>query len=64
MVFSDYMNELPNVKVETINEIAKLTCSTPLAVYRWINGSCELFTLSLLAACSGILSSAIIALFT
>lgn len=41
MVFSDYMNGLPNVKVDTINEIAKLTCSTTLAVYRWINGSCE-----------------------
>lgn len=39
MVFSDYMNLLKNERQETIAEIAKLTCSTPASVYRWVNGS-------------------------
>lgn len=39
MVFSEYMNSLPNVKQETINMLAELTCSSVMTVYRWINGS-------------------------
>lgn len=38
MVFSEYINSLPNVKVEEINKIAELTCSTVTSVYRWISG--------------------------
>lgn len=36
MLFSDYMNGLPNMKVEEINKIAELTCSSPISVYNWI----------------------------
>lgn len=39
MVFSDYMNGLPNKKVEEIQKIAELTCSSTMSVYRWISGS-------------------------
>ena len=39
MVFSEYMNSLPNVKVEEIKKIAELTFSTPVTVYRWISGA-------------------------
>lgn len=39
MVFTEYMNGLPNVKQETINILAQLTCSSVMTVYRWINGS-------------------------
>ncbi len=39
MVFSEYINGLPNVKQETINMLAQLTCSSVMTVYRWINGS-------------------------
>ena len=38
MVFTDYMKSLPNQQQETIKKLAELTCSTPAAVYRWING--------------------------
>ena len=38
MVFTEYMNGLPNVKQETINMLAQLTCSSVMTVYRWING--------------------------
>lgn len=41
MVFSDYMNGLPNKKVEEIQKIAELTCSSTMSVYRWISGSSE-----------------------
>lgn len=41
MVFSEYINSLPNVKVEEINKIAELTCSTVTSVYRWISGDAE-----------------------
>jgi len=41
MVFSDYMNGLPNKKVEEIQKIADLTCSSTLSVYRWIAGTSE-----------------------
>lgn len=36
MVFSDYMNSLPNLKVEEIKKIAELTSSSEISVYRWI----------------------------
>lgn len=39
MVFSEYMNSLPNVKVDEIKKITELTCSTPSTVYRWISGA-------------------------
>lgn len=39
MVFNEYVNSLPNVKIETINKLAELTCSSTMTVYRWINGS-------------------------
>lgn len=39
MVFTEYVNSLPNVKQETINKLAELTCSSTMTVYRWINGS-------------------------
>lgn len=38
MVFSEYMNDLPNLKVETINKIAERTCSSTISVYNWIAG--------------------------
>lgn len=41
MIFSDYMNGLPNKKVEEIQKIADLTCSSTLSVYRWIAGTAE-----------------------
>lgn len=41
MIFRDYMNSLPNVKVETIKTLAELTSSSIISVYRWINGSSE-----------------------
>lgn len=39
MVFTEYMNSLPNVKIETINKLAEMTCSSVMTVYRWINGT-------------------------
>jgi hypothetical protein len=36
MVFSDYMNSLPNLKVEEIKKIAELTSSSEISVYKWI----------------------------
>ena len=36
MVFSDYMNGLPNLKVEEIKKIAEITCSSEISVYKWI----------------------------
>ena len=41
MVFGDYMNSLPNVKLDTIKKIAELTCSSTVSVYRWISGDIE-----------------------
>ena len=41
MVFSEYMNGLPNVKVEEIKKIAELTSSTDITVYRWIAGTID-----------------------
>ena len=38
MVFTEYMKSLPNQQQETIKKLAEITCSTPAAVYRWING--------------------------
>ena len=39
MVFSEYVNGLPNVRIDTINKLAEITSSTTMTVYRWINGS-------------------------
>lgn len=41
MVFSEYMNSLPNMKVEEINKIAELTCSSTISVYNWIAGKTD-----------------------
>lgn len=38
MVFSEYMQSLPNQQQETIKELAELTCSTTMSVYRWMSG--------------------------
>ncbi len=41
MVFKDYINSLPDVRMETINKIAEITCSSKMSVYRWISGDIE-----------------------
>lgn len=41
MVFSEYMNSLPNLKVEEIKKIAEITSSTEITVYRWIAGTID-----------------------
>lgn len=41
MVFNEYVNSLPNVKLETINKLAEITSSSTMTVYRWINGSAK-----------------------
>ncbi len=41
MVFRDYMDSLPNVRLETINKIAELTYSSKMTVYRWLAGDIE-----------------------
>lgn len=38
MVFSKYMQSLPNQQTDTIKQIAILTSSTTTSVYRWIAG--------------------------
>ena len=41
MVFRDYMNSLPNLKLEEIRKIAEITCSSTVTVYRWISGEVD-----------------------
>lgn len=41
MVFKDYVDSLPNVRLETINKIAELTYSSKVTVYRWLSGDIE-----------------------
>ena len=41
MVFRDYMNSLPNLKLEEIKKIAEITCSSTVTVYRWISGDVD-----------------------
>lgn len=41
MVFKDYVDSLPNVRLETINKIAELTYSSKMTVYRWLAGDIE-----------------------
>lgn len=38
MVFTEYMQSLPNQQQETISKLAELTCSTKVSVYRWVRG--------------------------
>lgn len=38
MVFTEYMQSLPNQQQETISKLAELTCSTKTSVYRWMKG--------------------------
>lgn len=41
MVFKDYVDSLPNVRLDTINKIAELTYSSKMTVYRWLAGDIE-----------------------
>lgn len=41
MLFSEYVNSLPNLKVEEIKKIAELTCSSTISVYNWVAGKTE-----------------------
>lgn len=41
MAFKDYIDSLPDVRKETINKIAELTCSSKMSVYRWMSGDIE-----------------------
>lgn len=41
MVFKDYVDSLPNVRLETIYKIAELTCTSKATVYRWLSGDVE-----------------------
>lgn len=41
MVFKDYIDSLPNVRLDTINKIAEVTCSSKVTVYRWMAGDVE-----------------------
>ena len=39
MVFSEYIQNLPNQRQDTIEALAELTCSTKWTVLRWVNGT-------------------------
>ena len=41
MVFRDYIDSLPNVRLETIQKIAEVTYSSKMTVYRWLAGDVE-----------------------
>ncbi len=41
MVFTDYMNTLPNEKQETIKRISEVTMTSVSSVYRWISGEID-----------------------
>lgn len=41
MVFKDYVDSLPNVRLDTINKIAEITCSSKVTVYRWLAGAID-----------------------
>lgn len=41
MVFRDYVDSLPNVRLDTIKKIAELTFSSKMTVYRWLAGDIE-----------------------
>lgn len=41
MVFKDYIDSLPDVRMDTINKIAELTYSSKMSVYRWMSGDIE-----------------------
>lgn len=38
MTFTDLIKRMPNQREETIKKLAELTSSSPVSVYRWING--------------------------
>ena len=38
MALNRYINSIPNQRQEIIQEIARLTSSSTVSVYRWING--------------------------
>lgn len=38
MVFTDYIKSLPNQQQDTIKKLAEITYSSPMSVYRWVNG--------------------------
>lgn len=37
MVFSDYINSLPNERYDMIHKLAEVTCCSEVSVYRWLN---------------------------
>jgi hypothetical protein len=39
MTFKDYLDSLPNMRVEQIRRIEEATCSSSVTIYRWLNGS-------------------------
>ncbi len=39
MLFTEYMNSLPDIKSDTMRKIAVLTSSSMASVYRWVNGT-------------------------
>lgn len=41
MVFRDYIKSLPNQQFETIKELAEITCSSKVSVYRWMSGEVD-----------------------
>jgi transcriptional regulator with XRE-family HTH domain len=41
MVFSEYMNSLPNMKVDMIHKISQECLVSEMSVYRWISGSAK-----------------------
>lgn len=45
MDFVQYVNSLPDLKVEEIKKIAEVTSSSTASVYRWLNGSVEIPTI-------------------
>ena len=42
MDFVQYVNTLPDLKVEEIKKIAEITSSSTASVYRWLNGTVEI----------------------
>ncbi|MEL5895011.1 helix-turn-helix transcriptional regulator [Bacteroides sp. GD17] len=41
MAFRDYIDSLPNVRLDTIQKIAEITYSSKMTVYRWLSGEVE-----------------------
>ena len=39
MSLKDHINNLPNQRLDMIQELAEITCSSVNAVYRWMSGA-------------------------